>query len=64
MPTPKACPVCCTDRLEAIVRKPLSAPDELDTAAVSGTYAYRCANGHVFMVAAEGPKAAKKAAGD
>ena len=64
MPTPKACPVCCTDRLEPIVRKPLTAPHELETTAVSGTYAYRCANGHVFMVADDEPKSAKQAAGD
>ena len=64
MPNPKACPVCSSDRLEAIVRKPLSSSAEPDNSAVSGTYAYRCANGHVFMVADDEPKTAKKAAAD
>lgn len=46
------------------MRKPLSSSAEPDNSAVSGTYAYRCANGHVFMVADDEPKTAKKAAAD
>ncbi len=61
MATPKACPVCCSDQLEPIVRKPLSASADSDPSPVSGIYAYRCVNGHVFMVLDEEPKRAWKA---
>ena len=64
MPIPKACPVCGNECLEPIVRKFLSSPDESAPSAVSGTFAYRCANGHVFMAEEDGPQIARKAAAD
>ncbi len=35
------------------MRKPLSATPEIVNGIVSGILAYRCENGHVFMVLAE-----------
>jgi hypothetical protein len=46
------------------MRKPLNSGTETLPQTVSGILAYRCSNGHMFMVMDEEPKANKKGAGD
>ena len=55
MPIPKACPVCGNQTLDPIMRKPLSTTTDADASGiVSGVLAYRCENGHIFMVLEHG----------
>ena len=61
---PEACPVCATNSLEPVMRKPLNSGTETLPQTVSGILAYRCSNGHMFIVMDEEPKAKKKGAGD
>jgi len=54
---PNLCPVCGITSIRAVERKTIA---RLDRGAnpVSGVLAYRCANGHLFMVAEEQGKGA------
>jgi hypothetical protein len=63
MLAPKVCPVCASDELEPILRKPLSTKGNTAPDPVSGVLAYRCSNGHLFTVSQDDPHIDRKAAG-
>jgi hypothetical protein len=49
MVIPKLCPVCGQDSIEPVMRKALVTL-EGESQPISGVLAYRCANGHTFLV--------------
>jgi hypothetical protein len=55
---PKVCPVCGMDSIRPVERKTVAL---LDGGAnpISGVLAYRCPNGHLFMVAEQGKAASQ-----
>ncbi len=58
MSTPKKCPVCGHDSIRPVTRSVLV---KVENQEVPGVLAYRCGEGHLFLVAAPEEQTKKKA---
>ncbi len=53
MSEPKVCPVCGAEGLQPVIRKRLSPNWIADAEDGPGVLAYRCKNGHIFLIEQE-----------